>query len=149
MPRELEHLRGNNHIQPSSECLPINVRFRGQSGHSVLRIIATQNDGLTHSRLGVRFAFACERHAAEPICRLRQRGFGHCFITNIQDERKSLAAGAFDLVGSGIDRARKLRMRFFGFRRYCDVGPVARGAQCDCESDAARGAGDEQGFARK
>jgi hypothetical protein len=31
-------------------------------------------------------------------------------------------------------------MRFFGFRRYCDVGSVARGAQCDRESDAARGA---------
>jgi hypothetical protein len=39
-------------------------------------------------------------------------------------------------------------MRLFGFRRDRNVGAIAGGAQRDGKPDAARGAGDEQGFSR-
>src|SRR5262249_4616337 len=45
------------------------------------------------------------------------------------------------------DGAGQLGMRLVGLGRDHDVGAVARRAQRDCKSDAARCAGDEQGAA--
>ena len=57
---------------------------------------------------------------------------------------KRLAAGLGDLLGRGEDGARQLGVRRLGLGGDGDVGAVARGAQRDRKSDAARGAGDEE-----
>ena len=87
--------------------------------------------------------------AAEFLRRLVERISHDSFVAHIDHQRQRLAAGALDLIGRGIDRALQFWMRLGGFRSDSDVGAVARGAQRNRQPNAARGAGDEQGFAGK
>src|ERR1019366_481485 len=64
-------------------------------------------------------------------------------------ERERPAAGLAYLLGGGMDGAGELRMRRAGLGGDGHIGAVARGTQCDRQADAARGAGDEQRFARQ
>ena len=66
--------------------------------------------------------------SAEFLRRAVQRVLHHGFIADVDNQRQRLAAGAFDLFRSGVDRAFELRMRLRGFRRDRDIGAVARGA---------------------
>src|SRR5262249_61137443 len=71
------------------------------------------------------------------------------FVAHVYAKRQRLASARRDLLGGRVDRAGKFWVRLGGLRRDRDVGAVARGPQRDRESDAARRAGDEQGFSRK
>ena len=80
----------------------------------------------------------------------RRQGLGHLrLVAHVHGQGQGLAAGRLDLLRSGEDRARQFGMRLGGLGGYGDIGAVARGAQSDSEAYAARGAGDEQGFASK
>ena len=71
------------------------------------------------------------------------------FVADVDDERQRLAARLLDCFGRGVDGAGKLRMWFDGLGCDCDIGAVAGGAKPNRQPDAARSAGDEQGFSSK
>jgi hypothetical protein len=54
-----------------------------------------------------------------------------------------------DFTGGGEDSAFELGMRLHGFRSDGDIGAVGGRFERDRKADAARAAGDEQGFAGK
>ena len=60
---------------------------------------------------------------------------------------EEVRAGGADLFGGGVNGALESGMRLGGFRGDCDIGAVARGAQCDRQPDAAASAGYEQRLA--
>ena len=78
---------------------------------------------------------------------LVERVFHRRFVAHIDGERQRLAAGLFDLCGGGVDGAFELGMRIDGLGGDRDIGAVGGGFERDGEPDAARAAGDEEGFA--
>ena len=68
------------------------------------------------------------------------------FVADVDDQRQRLAAGLFDFLGGGVDRAGQFRIGIGGLGGNRDVGAVARGAQRDRQANAAARAGDEEGF---
>ncbi|MCY1312510.1 hypothetical protein D9M70_629370 [compost metagenome] len=79
-------------------------------------------------------------------------GLGQCFthrdfITHIHLQGQRLAACVLDFLRHTENRTRQFGMRLGTFGRNHNVGPVARGAQCDLTTNPATGAGNEQGFA--
>jgi hypothetical protein len=69
------------------------------------------------------------------------------FLADVDGERKRPPAGRLDLGRRSVDGAGQLGMGRFGLRRDRHIGAVAGGAQRHRKADAARGAGDEEGFA--
>ncbi len=87
--------------------------------------------------------------AAElPGC--RREGLRHLrLVAHVDRQGQGLAAGLLDFARGGENRAWQPGMRLRRLGGDGDIGAVARGAQRDGEADAARGAGDEQGFSGK
>ncbi|MNY11785.1 hypothetical protein D3C86_1448330 [compost metagenome] len=69
------------------------------------------------------------------------------FIAHIHLQGQCLAACGFDFLGHAENRARQLGVGGGAFGGDHNVGPVACGPQRDLATNAAAGAGDEQGFA--
>ena len=67
-------------------------------------------------------------------------------IAHVDNDRQSIAASGLDLFGGGVDRAGQFWIDLGGLGGDGDVGAVARRAQADGETDAARRAGDKQRF---
>src|SRR5262249_3624856 len=85
--------------------------------------------------------------AAETADGLLHSGADLVFFANVALDRQRLAADRLDRRGGAVDRAGQFRIRHVRLRRNRNVGAVARRAQRDGETDAARRAGDEQGLA--
>ena len=69
------------------------------------------------------------------------------FFADVAFQRQALPARRSHRIGRGVDGARQLGIGHRRFGGDGDIGAVARGAQGDGQADAARGAGDEEGFA--
>src|SRR5690606_37756293 len=67
--------------------------------------------------------------AAEVLGRSRHCGLDLFLISYIYDEREGSATSLLDLLGSGVDCARQLRVRFSGFRGNGHIGAIARSTQ--------------------
>jgi hypothetical protein len=65
------------------------------------------------------------------------------FLAYVNDERQCLSAGFFDVFRRRVNRAFELGMRLVGFGRNRDIRTVARRAERNRKSDAARGTRDE------
>ena len=87
--------------------------------------------------------------AAEAGCGLLDRTCDLRFLADVTGNRECFAASLLDLFGGRVNGALKLRVRLVSFRRDRNVCTVARGAERDRETDAARRAGDKEGLSLK
>jgi hypothetical protein len=68
---------------------------------------------------------------------LLRRRCNRVLVADVHLHRERLAARFLDLAGSGVNRARQLRMRLIALRSDRHVRAIARRASADRQTDAA------------
>src|SRR6201997_3748040 len=110
---------------------------------AVHQIEALERNLLDRAEVDRRSVVDADVDTAEPIDGLGHRRGHRITVTDVADNRQRLATGLLDLLGRGVDGARKLGMRLSGLGDQSDVRAIGRDPLGDRQPDAAAGAGDK------
>ncbi len=150
------HVERRGHVEDVRVLRPLEVRYAGlraEEGPAHVdreHQIETLHRGVESRREADRRGVVDQNVDAAEARPDRFHGGLHLrLLADVAGDRQSLAAGALDLLGGGVDRSWKAGVRLGGLGENRDVGAVARGAQPDGEPDATGCAGDHEGLACK
>src|ERR1700739_298143 len=110
---------------------------------SVHQIEALERNLLDRAEVDRRSVVDADVDTAELIDGLGHRRGHRITVQDVADNRQRLATGLLDLLGRGVDGARKLGMRLSGLGDQSDVRAIGRDPLGDRQPDAAAGAGDK------
>src|SRR5246127_1117089 len=113
---------------------------------AIHQIEALERDVLDRAEVDRRSVVDADVDTAELVDGLGRRRAHRVTVTDVADDRQRLATGLLDLLGRGVDGARKLGMGLSGLGDQSDVRAVGRDPLGDRQPDAAAGAGDKHGL---